>query len=170
MGRWTLAVTPQVPGWYPPAGESEASGAVPARRRVGGAAAAGWHVINTRWGAPPMVALNYGNGRAHLWDATDATASHERVCYPLSNRRELMEKRLSQQIQDVIDLLLSAADHAQDIQQTLSAELTSLGLTFTQVDDDLAQLLNYLLHVKALAEAHEDDVAANHGSNGSHSV
>lgn len=80
-----------------------------------------------------------------------------------------MEKRLSQQIQDLINLLLAAADHAEDVQQTLGAQLTSLGLTFDQFDEDLAQLLNYLWHMKALAERHEDD-ADNRGENGSRSA
>jgi hypothetical protein len=81
-----------------------------------------------------------------------------------------MEKRLSQQIQDMIDLLLAATERAEDVQQTLGAQLTSLGLTFDQFDEDIAQLLSYLWHMKALAERHEDDDADTHGENGSRSA
>jgi hypothetical protein len=78
-----------------------------------------------------------------------------------------MERRLSRQIQDLIDLFLAAADHAEGLQHTLGAKLTELGLAFEQFDDDVAQLLTHLQYMKALAEAYEGDVAENHGVDGS---
>jgi uncharacterized coiled-coil protein SlyX len=76
-----------------------------------------------------------------------------------------MEKRLSQQIQDLIDLL-QAAEQAEDVKQTLGAQLASLGLAFDQVDDDFAHLLGRLRHLQELAKRSEDDDAQSHGEDG----
>lgn len=81
-----------------------------------------------------------------------------------------MKRRLSDQIQDLIDLVLAAADQAEDMQQALGAELASFGLTLTQFDDDIAHLVTHLLQMKAVAKRHEDEAADNQGENGSRSA
>jgi hypothetical protein len=79
-----------------------------------------------------------------------------------------MEKRLSEQIQELIDLLQAAAEQAEDVKLTLRAQLASFGPEFDLVDDDLGQLLAHLRHMKALVERVEDDDDGNKGENGWH--
>jgi hypothetical protein len=79
-----------------------------------------------------------------------------------------MKKRLSEQIQDLIDLLQAAAEHAEDVKQTLRAQVASFGPEFDLVNDDLGELLAHLQHIKALVKRVEDDDDSNHGEDGWH--
>jgi hypothetical protein len=65
----------------------------------------------------------------------------------LHDRRDPMERRLSEQIQDLIDLLQAAAEHAEDVKQTLRAQLATFGPELDLVDDDLGQLPAHLQHI-----------------------
>jgi hypothetical protein len=78
-----------------------------------------------------------------------------------------MEKRLSQQIQEVIDLLQRAGEQADHVKQTLSAELEALGLSFDQLDEEISRVLDYLRGMKAKIERYEDDDAGAHGGDSS---
>jgi hypothetical protein len=78
-----------------------------------------------------------------------------------------MEKRLSHQIQDVIDQLERAAEQSDHMKQTLCAELETLGLSFDAVDEDIERLLTRLRTVKALVERYEDVDAGAQGGSGS---
>jgi len=77
-----------------------------------------------------------------------------------------MEKRLGEQIQELIDLLQAAAEQAEDAKQTLRAQLASFGPELDLVDDDIGQLLAHLRHIKGLVERVEDDDDGNHGEDG----
>ena len=77
-----------------------------------------------------------------------------------------MEKRLSQQIQDIIDQLGQAAEQTDQVKQTLCGELEARGLSFEAFDEDITGLIARLRDLKALVERYEEDEAGAHGGNG----
>jgi DNA repair ATPase RecN len=82
-------------------------------------------------------------------------------------QRKRMEKRLSQQIQDVIDQLEQAAEQTDHVQQTLRAELEERGLSFDAFDEDIERVLQDLRKLKALVKRYDEDEGDAHGGNGS---
>jgi hypothetical protein len=86
----------------------------------------------------------------------------------LHDRRDPIEKRLSEQIQELIDLLQAAAEHAEDVKQTLHTRLASFGPELDLVDDDIEQLILHLQHIRVLVERVEGDDDGNQGKNGWH--
>jgi hypothetical protein len=74
-----------------------------------------------------------------------------------------MEKRLSRQIQEVIDLLQQAGEQADHGKQTLRAELEALGLSFDQFDEEISRVLDYVGDMKARVKRYEDDAGAQGG-------
>lgn len=78
-----------------------------------------------------------------------------------------MEKRLSQQIQDVIDQVEQAAEQTDQVKQTRRAELDARGLSFDAFEEDIQRLLDHLRDLKAQVERYEEDDADAHGGTGS---
>ncbi len=79
-----------------------------------------------------------------------------------------MEKRLSQQIQEVIDLLEQAAEQTDHVKCTLRAELEELGLSFDGFDEDIERVIHHLSDLKGIVERYEAGATDGQGENGSH--
>ena len=63
-----------------------------------------------------------------------------------------MEKTLVDEAQDVIEVLQLARSQAAKVKKTMREQHLSFGLDYNQVDDDIAQIVMKLQHMKRTAE------------------
>lgn len=63
-----------------------------------------------------------------------------------------VEAKLSEQIQEVIDVLLLAQTHAWSVKKTLRATRYTFPLEYSYFDDDLSRMISRLQFMKRIAE------------------
>jgi hypothetical protein len=71
-----------------------------------------------------------------------------------------VDRKLSEQIEAVIDALTLSHTQAKHVAQTMKKLRISFGLTFDHPDDEITQLIGRLRYMKLLAERRERAEAA----------
>jgi hypothetical protein len=66
-----------------------------------------------------------------------------------------MDKKLSEQIQAVIDAMTLPETLAKGVMRTMREQRVSFGLLYSYPDEDIAQLINKLRYIRLLAENRE---------------
>lgn len=66
-----------------------------------------------------------------------------------------MEKKLSEQIEAVIDALTLSHTQATLVTKTIRKQRISFGLSYSHTDDDIKQMIDKMRYMKRLAERRE---------------
>ena len=74
----------------------------------------------------------------------------------LAQKGYVVDKTLTEQIQELIDALQIAASQAAKVKRRLREQRISFGLDLNHVDDDIAHLVARVKHLKHLAERREE--------------
>ena len=76
----------------------------------------------------------------------------------------LVDAKLSEQIETVIDALTLSQTHAKLVKQTMKKQRVSFGLAYDHADDEINQLIGKLRYTKRLAERREQAEEQSHSS------